>query len=100
MQVRPKDRVHEALERHRRVGQAEWHDQKLEVPMMRAEGRLLDVICVHLDLMVARTEIQLGEKFGAFEFIQELLYHWNGEFVLDYAIVEGAIIHTKALGGV
>jgi len=35
--------------------EAERHDQKFEVAMMSAEGRLLYVGRVHPDLMVART---------------------------------------------
>lgn len=50
--------VHEPLERRWCIGEAERHDQKLKVTMVTMEGYLLDVSRVHLDLMVARTEIQ------------------------------------------
>jgi hypothetical protein len=44
--------IHQALERCRRVGDLERHDEELEVPMVRPERRLLDVIWVDAHLVV------------------------------------------------
>lgn len=54
--------VHQGLEGRRRVGEAERHHQELEVAMVSAERRLLDVVRVHAHLMVARAKVELGEE--------------------------------------
>jgi hypothetical protein len=46
------------------IGQAKGHDQELEQALMGLERRLLDVVRVHPDLMVAGTEIKLGEELS------------------------------------
>jgi hypothetical protein len=47
------DDVHECLERRRCVRQAEGHDQKFEVAVVRPEGRLFNIRSVDADLMIA-----------------------------------------------
>jgi hypothetical protein len=54
--------VHQGLEGRRRVGEAERHHQELEVAMVSMEHRLLDVVRVHAHLMIARTQVELGEE--------------------------------------
>jgi hypothetical protein len=50
--------------------------------------------------MVTGAQIKLCEKFGATEFVQELLNDGDGELVLHGAIIEGSIIHTQAPGSI
>ena len=54
--------VHQSLESSRCVGKAERHDQELKMAMVSAERHLGDVVGVHPHLMVARTQIELGEE--------------------------------------
>jgi hypothetical protein len=46
------DVVHESLECHQRVRQAEGHAEELEQPFVHAERRLLHIVVKHLHLMV------------------------------------------------
>jgi hypothetical protein len=62
---------------------------------MRPERRLVDVLPLHTDLMLAGPEIELGEEPGAMEFIQELVDDWDGESVLDGDGVQRAIVDAE-----
>jgi hypothetical protein len=62
---------------------------------MRPERRLVDVLLLHTDLMLAGPEIELGEEPGAMEFIQELVDDWDGESVLDGDGVQRAIVDAE-----
>jgi hypothetical protein len=53
--------IHHRLECRWSIGQAERHDQELEVPVMGAERCLGNVGFMHAHLMVAAPQIQLGE---------------------------------------
>jgi hypothetical protein len=61
-QVGVEDVVHQSLEGRRGVGEAKRHHQELEVAMMSPKRRLGDIIRVHPHLVVARTEVELGEE--------------------------------------
>jgi hypothetical protein len=50
--------------------------------------------------MVTVVQIKLCEKFGATEFIQELLDDGDGKLVLHGAIIESSVIHTQAPGSI
>jgi hypothetical protein len=62
---------------------------------MRPERRLVDVLPLHTDLMVAGSEIELGEEPGAMEFIQELVDDRDGEGVLDGDGVQRAVVDAE-----
>jgi hypothetical protein len=61
--------VRKHLEGHQRVRQAERHDQELEEPLVCPKRHLGDVIDLHEDLVVAETQVDLGEEGCAVEFI-------------------------------
>ena len=63
-------RVHQRLEGGRRIGEAERHHEELEVPVMRPERRLGDVVGVHADLMIPTAQVQLGEKYCTLELVK------------------------------
>jgi hypothetical protein len=62
---------------------------------MRPEHRLVDVLPLHTDLMVAGSEVELGEEPGAMEFIQELIDNRDGESVLDGDGVQRAVVDAE-----
>jgi hypothetical protein len=66
----PKNIIHQSLECRWCIGQAERHDQELDVAVIRAERRLGDVVRVHPHLVVAAAEVDLGEETRAAELIQ------------------------------
>ncbi len=57
----PEDVVHETLEGGRCIGEAKGKHRKFEVAVARPEGGLGDVRLVDAYLMVAGTEVDLGE---------------------------------------
>jgi hypothetical protein len=61
---------------------------------MSPERGLVDVFDRHMDLVVARTKVELGEYLCPKEFVD----HGDGEGVFDGAHVEGVIVDTEALG--
>jgi hypothetical protein len=68
------------------------------VPLMCSKRRLEDVGRVHPDLVVARTQVQLGEEAGLVQLIEELVHHRNRELVLGGDGVEGTVIDAEPLG--
>lgn len=62
----------------------------------RSESSLLDVARVHVDLVISRAQIKLGEEAGALEFIQKFLYHRDGKLILNRLFVEGTVVHIKS----
>ena len=91
-----KNLVHKHLERRWRVGEAERHDHELEVAVVGAERRFVDVLRVHAHLVVAAAEIKLGEERGTLEFIEQLVHDWNWEQIADGLGVQGTIIDAEA----
>jgi hypothetical protein len=81
-EIRAEDVVHQCLESGWGVGEAERHHQKLVVPLVRAERRLADVVRVHPHLMIAGTQVQLREKAGAMDLVDELVHHRYGKLIL------------------
>ena len=88
--------VHQSLERSRCVGQAESHDQELVEAFMGAECRLVHIVEVHPHLVVAGTEVQLGEEMSAAKLVQEFIHHRNGKLILHHLFVQRTIIHAEA----
>ena len=83
MKERAQDVVHQRLEHGRSVAQPEQHHQKLVQPVVCAERHLGDVSGAHVDLVVARAKVQLGEELGAMEFVQQLINHRDRKSILD-----------------
>jgi NAD(P)H-hydrate repair Nnr-like enzyme with NAD(P)H-hydrate dehydratase domain len=63
---------------------------------MHPERRLVDVLPLHTDLMVAGPEIELGEEPSAMEFIQEFIDDRDGESVLDGDGIQRAVVDTES----
>jgi hypothetical protein len=53
------------LERRWRVSETERHHKELKVVVVRSKRGLLDVIGVDTNLVVAGTQVELGEEPGA-----------------------------------
>jgi hypothetical protein len=49
-------------------------------------------------LVIARAEVELGEALGAVEFIEEVIDHWDQEFVLGRLVVESPVVDAEAPG--
>jgi hypothetical protein len=46
--------------------------------------------------MIPRSEVKLSEELRAMEFIEELLHHRDGEFVLHCRCIERPVVDAKA----
>ena len=65
--------------------------------MVSPERHLGDVVRVHPHLVVARTQIELGEEASPKELVEELEYHRYGELVLGCLGVEGMVVDAETL---
>jgi hypothetical protein len=57
--------------------------QELKVSVVRAECRLGDIVRVHPHLMVARTQVKLGEEASPVQLIEKLIVTEIGNLSLD-----------------
>ena len=64
---------HHLHEGTRGVGEAEGKYQELEEALGGGERGLVYILGRDSNLMVARGEVQLGEKFGALQLVEELV---------------------------
>jgi hypothetical protein len=92
--------VHQGLEGRGSVCQAEQHDKELEEPLVCLEHRLLNVGRVHAYLVVAETEVELGEELDAAEFIEQFLNDENQKLVPYRGNVQGMVVDAKPLGAI
>ena len=58
----PEQVIHETLEGSRSIRQAEGHDQKLEVTIVCAECRLVNIGRLHSNLMVAGAQVEFAKE--------------------------------------
>ncbi len=86
--------IPERLEGGGSIRQAERHDKELVVPMMSAEGCLLNVFLRYPNLVIPRTQVQLGEVFGPIKFVQEFIYYGYWKFILYRDLVSLPVIYT------
>jgi hypothetical protein len=61
---------------------------------MSAEGGLMDISRVHLNLMIATAQIQFGEEAGAAQFIKEFLHNRDREHVADCLGIHRAVVNA------
>ena len=92
----PEYLVHKRLECRRCVRQAERHHQELVESFMGAERRLMHIIWVHPHLMIAGTEVKLGEEACAAEFIEKFIRHRDRELIFHRLGVQLTVVHAKA----
>jgi hypothetical protein len=63
---------------------------------MSPERCLVDVGWAHADLVIPRTQIELGEEARPMELVQQLVDDGNGECVLDGERVERPVVDAEA----
>jgi hypothetical protein len=64
-----KDAIHEVLKCGRSIAEAKRHYCVFIMPLVCGEGSLGDIFWLHSDLMVARSQVQLGEDFCTMKLI-------------------------------
>jgi hypothetical protein len=65
------------------------------VTAVRAERCLVDVIRVHAHLVVAATEVKLGEEPHTVKFIQQLIDQWYWELILHRLLVKLVVVDAE-----
>jgi hypothetical protein len=60
-----------------------------------AEHHLVGVIRVHMHLVVAATEVELGEEPRTAEFIQQLIDHRYWELILHRLLVKLTVVDAE-----
>jgi hypothetical protein len=57
--------------------------------VVTSKGCFLDVFLPHLDLMIARTKVNLGEVDGPMQFVHQLINPWYWVSVFDGLFIQG-----------
>ena len=93
--VRVEDEVHHARECWRSIDKAERHDSLFIRTIACSECCLGNILFTNSNLMIAHTEIKLGEYSSTFELFEQLIDVGKWVFVLDGLLVHWTVINTK-----
>ena len=93
--VRVEYEVHHARERWRSVDKAERHDSIFIRTIACSECCLGDVFSTNANLMIAHTEVKLGEYVGTFKLLEKLIDVGKWVLVLYGLLVQWAVVDTK-----
>ncbi|GAB2285951.1 hypothetical protein Dimus_039737 [Dionaea muscipula] len=73
VQIGFKNPMYQIHERRRGISQPEWHDLKLIMPVACPECRLGDVPLLHLQLVISRFQVNLGENLNTLQLIKQFI---------------------------
>ena len=90
------DCVHERLECRRGVGKPEEHDKRFEQPSITDESCLPLVPISNANVIVARSNVEFGEVFGPFQFVQKFGDEREGISVLSCPFVQISIVLARS----
>ena len=91
------DEVHHARECWRNVDKAERHDSVFVGTIACSECCLGDVLFANANLMIAHTEVKLGEYLSTFELFEKLIDVGKWILVLYGLLVQWAVVDTKSV---
>ena len=69
---------------------------ELKLPIPSHKSCLRDVTLSNLHLMIARSEINLGEILGTSELIKQIINPWQGVLVLDGDCIQVSVINAHS----
>jgi hypothetical protein len=72
------------------------HHQELKVAVVGTERRLFNVFCSHEYLVVAATQVKLGEELSVAELVEELINDRNREHVVHLPGIERHVVDVEA----
>ena len=90
------DVVHERLECRRTVTESEVHDARLEETLVGDEGSLPFVAFLNPDVVVAPTDVELGEDFRALQLVDDVGCEGQGIAIFHSDVVEFAVVLDEA----
>jgi hypothetical protein len=88
--------VHEVHEVGRFISESEGHDQELVKTIMSGESGFRIVAWSNLDLVVARTKIDLRENFGTSQLIKQNINSRKRVFVFDGDCIEWSVVYSHS----
>ena len=88
--------VQEAHEGRGSIGQTEGKNEELVEAITSAEGGLVDIVIMDLDLVVSGAEVDFAEDLGIVETVKQLIDSWQWVCILDCLFIEGTIINAHA----
>jgi hypothetical protein len=94
VQLRHEYGVYQVHEMCRSIGESKQHYQILVQPVPSGEGSLSDIFRTDLDLMITRTEIDLGKDFITGKLIKENVDAGQRIFVLDDDDIQRSVVNT------
>lgn len=94
-----KHQIHSALKMSRGIFQPKLHDTKLKGPVPTIECRLMAVLRLNGNLMVAIPKVQFRKHTGTLEPREQLIYTWQRELVSNGVGIKAAVVgtHSQAL---
>jgi hypothetical protein len=94
VQLQHEYRVHQVHEMCRSIGESKRHNQILVQPVLGGEDSLRDIFWTDLDLMITRTEINLGKNSCTGKLIIENVDAGQWIFVLDGDVIQRSVVNT------
>jgi hypothetical protein len=86
--------VHQVHEMCRSIGESKRHNQILVQPVPIGEGSLRDIFRTDFDLMITRTEIDIGKDFSTDKLIKKNVDAGQRILVLDGDGIQRLVVHT------
>ena len=96
LQVGTKYFIHQCLECGRRICEAKGNDKKFVVAIKCAESCFRDIILMNLNLVITRTNIQLGEKMSTMKLIKQLINNKNWKLIFDCDVIKSSKVNVEA----
>jgi hypothetical protein len=96
IELRHEHGVHEVHEVGRSISESERHDQELVKTITSGKGGFRNVARSNLDLVVARTKVDLREDFGTSQLIKKNINSGKRVFVFDGDCIERSIIYAHS----
>jgi hypothetical protein len=98
IELRHEHGVHEVHEVGGGISESERHDQELVKTITSGKSGFRNVAGSNLDLVVARTKVDLREDFGTSQLIKKNIDSRKRVFVFDGDCIEWSIIYAHSQG--
>ena len=100
VQIFHEDLIHEIHEVSWGIGQPKGHDRAFIQAISGYKCRLWNILGSDFQLVVPRSEVDLGEHLGPIELIKQIFNLGKWILVLDCNFIEGAVVNAQADGTV
>ena len=100
VQIFHEDLIHEIHEVSWGIGQSKGHDRALIQAVSGYKCRLGNMLGSDFQLVVPRSEVDLGEHLGPIELIKQIFNLGKWILVLDCNFIEGAVVNAQEDGSV